>query len=87
MLSTHVQHVRLGVVCVIFCIISHFRVLETLTFKTRLNKKPFLVKMSFIFVRKKNPILINSFEFSLSLKQKLRATRKWPIVAVTAVCK
>ena len=31
--------------------LSHFRVPETLTFKTRLNAKPFLAKMSFICLR------------------------------------
>ena len=54
-------------------IIYHFQVPKTLTFKTRLSTKPFLWE-KFRFQENKN-----HFTFSLALKQRLRATRKWPI--------
>ena len=54
-------------------IIDHFRVPKTLTFKTRLSAKPFLWE-KFHFKENKN-----HFAFSLALKQRLRATRKWPV--------
>ena len=50
---------------------------KTSTFKTRLIAKHFFVKMSFIFMRKKNHFHINGFTCSLALKQRLGETRKW----------
>ena len=46
--------------------------------------KTFLVKMSFICMGIRNHFLINSFARSLALKQRLGATRKWPILLSVA---
>ena len=58
---------------------GHFRVSRTLTLKTRLSAKTFHVKMSFFCMKMKNRFYINRFAPSLALKQRLSATRKWPI--------
>ena len=38
-----------------------------------------LFKMGFICIRIKNHFHINGFALSLALKQRLGATRKWPV--------
>ena len=38
----------------------------------------FVVKMSFIFMTIKNNFHINGFALSLTLEQRLEATRQWP---------
>ena len=43
--------------------------------------KTSLVIMIFIYMRIKNGFLINGFALSLTLKQRLQATRKWPNIA------
>ena len=48
-------------------------------FQNEAKRKPFLVKMRFIYIGIKNHFHINGFVFSHALKQKLGATRKWPI--------
>ena len=45
------------------------------TFKTRLSLKPFLWKMSFIYMRIKNHFHIKSFALSLALKPRLPTTQ------------
>ena len=56
-----------------------YRVLRTLTLKTRLSAKTFHVKMSFFCMKMRNRFHINGFALSFALKQRLVATRKWPI--------
>ena len=53
------------------CPIGHFRVLKTLTFKTRLSEN------EFICVRIKYHFHIIDFAFFLAFKQRLWATGKW----------
>ena len=59
--------------------IGHFQVPKIFTFKTRLSAKTFLLKMTFIFMTMKSHFYINGFALSLALKERLRATWKWPI--------
>ena len=54
---------------------GRFGVPKTLTFKTRLSAKNFLVKTSFICMRMKRHFHINGVAFSLALKQRPGATR------------
>ena len=59
---------------------GHFRVPKNLTFKTRPQCcKTFLLKMSFTCLTINNHFDINKFSLFLTLKQRLKATRKWPI--------
>ena len=46
-------------------------------FQNEAKCKIFFVKMTFICMRKKNRFHINSFAFSLALKERLRAIWKW----------
>ena len=57
--------------------IGHFRVPKTLTLKTRPSAKPF--KMSFICMIIKSIFHEKGFALGLVLKQRLAASRKWPI--------
>ena len=58
---------------------QHLRFPKLLTFKSRLSAKPFLWKWVYLHEIKKNHFRNNGFAFSLALKQRLGATRKWPI--------
>ena len=46
------------------------------------------MKMSYICMKIKNSCYINSYDFSLTLNQRLEATRKWSIglAVLSAVC-
>ena len=59
---------------------GHFQAPKNLTFKTRLQWcKTFLLKMSFTCMRINNHFDINRFSLCLTLEQRLKATRTWPI--------
>ena len=59
---------------------GHFQAPKNFTFKTRLQWcKTFLLKMSFTCMRINNHFDINRFSLCLTLEQRLKATRKWPI--------
>ena len=58
-----------------------FRVPETLTFKTGLSAKPLLCNRVFICMRIKKLFSYHWLPaLGFALKQRLRATRKWPII-------
>ena len=48
-------------------------------FQNGVKCKTFFVKMRFICMRTKNHFHVNDFTLSLTLKQRLGATPKWPI--------
>ena len=59
---------------------GHFQAPKNLSFKTRLQWcKTFLLKMNFTCMRINNHFDINRFSLCLTLEQRLKATRKWPI--------
>ena len=57
-------------------------------FQNEARCETFLVKMSYICMKIKNSCYINSYDFSLALNQRLKATRKWSIglAVLSAVC-
>ena len=59
--------------------LGHFRVHPSLHFKARLSAKSLLRKSVFIHVEIRTNYHNKNFALRLTLKERLRGTRKWPI--------
>ena len=72
--------VILGTVSKCLCPIGHFRVHLSLHFKARLSAKSLLWKSVFIHIEIRTNYHNKNFALRVALKERLRGTRKWPIV-------
>ena len=65
--------------------IGHFRVHLSLHFKARLSEKSLLWKSVFIHIETGTNYHNKHFALRLALKERLRGTRKWPIISSVVV--
>ena len=61
------------------CVNRLFPSSKNFHFRNKAKWKTFLMKISFVCMRIKNPFYINGFALSFALKKTLEATQKWPI--------
>ena len=66
--------------------LGHFRVHLSLYFKARLSAKSLLWKSVFTHIEIRTNYHNKSFALRLALKERLRGTRKWPIVGDEGYC-